>query len=627
MNLQFTLAARYLTGRKLRTVLTTLAIMFGVLLIFGMNTLMPASVEAFQVSALALSGQVDATITNKAGATFPVGILDQVRGVEGVRVASGTLRRPVNLPADFLDNDPSAPDRIGAVSLVGAIPEDIRSLVSYNVLEGRFLEDNDPASAVITQSLAEQAGVSLGDSLSLPSPTGVVELAIVGILPQRLLPGNEEVLITLSEAQRIFDSPGRINSIDANFDTVEDDRRAQIQASIESMLGESYTIGVLQPGAEILTNIRTGQTILNLLGIMGLLMGGFIIFNTFRTVIAERRRDIGMLRAVGARRRTITGLILTEGIIQGVVGTAAGILLGYLFGLLAISFFAPIGRQFLNVEVGSPALTPGLFLISILLGVGVTLVAGLAPARAASRITPLEALRPSAADVTLRRMAGLSLWIGIGLIVVSMLALFTGQTGFITIGSVLFVIGLILIAPALVNPIARFFGKLIALIFARHGTAQLAEGNLSRQPSRAAVTASTTLIAIAVVVMAATILSSITISFTNMLEKSLSSDFLLIPPSIAVWGTNVGASPDLAGEIRDIEGVDVVSSLRFAGSQINGVATSLLGIVPEDYVKTSGLTFAEGDPETAFREMESGKGMIINGVMATAAGLDVGDEV
>jgi putative ABC transport system permease protein len=150
---------------------------------------------------------------------------------------------------------------------------------------------------------------------------------------------------------------------------------------------------------------------------------------------------------------------------------------------------------------------------------------------------------------------------------------------------------------------------------------------LSRQPSRAAVTASTTLIAIAVVVMAATILSSITISFTRMLEESLSSDFLLVPPSIAVWGTNVGAGSDLADELRAIDGVEVVSTLRFAGTQINEVATSLLGIVPEDYVQTSGLTFLDGDPEAAFRELESGRGMIINGVMATAAGLKLGDEV
>src|SRR3990172_8847111 len=100
MNLQLTLALRYLAGRKLRTALTTLAIVFGVLLIFGMNTLLPAFIGAFQANAMALAGQVDATITNKTGEAFPESALDKVTAVEGVRAVSGTLERPINLPAD-----------------------------------------------------------------------------------------------------------------------------------------------------------------------------------------------------------------------------------------------------------------------------------------------------------------------------------------------------------------------------------------------------------------------------------------------------------------------------------------------------------------------------------------------
>ncbi|MFZ5923150.1 MAG: ABC transporter permease [Chloroflexota bacterium] len=627
MNLQLTLALRYLNGRRLRTFLTTLAIVFGVLLIFGMNTLMPAFLGSFTANAMAAAGQVDATITHKTGEIFPASVADQVADVEGVVAVSATLERPINLPADYLDHDPATPDRVAAVTLVGANPDDFRSLAMVNVIEGRYLETGDGPVTVITQSLAEAAGLSLGDTLTLPSPTGTVSFEIVGITPQRLLPGNEEVLVNLPEAQNILDAPGMVNTIDANFDSVDEIRRAGIEAAITRSLGDNYTIGVLQAGAEILQNIGVAQAIFNLLGGMGLLMGGFIIFNTFRTIIAERRRDIGMLRAVGASRRAITWLILIEGMIQGVTGTAAGILFGYGFALMTITGIAPIGQQFLNIQVGKPAVTPGLVIASILAGVGITVVAGVLPARAASRVTPLEALRPSVGEVTLKRMAGFRFWSGMGMIVISIAALVSGNAGFIILGAVLFTAGLIVIAPSLVNPIANIFGRLMALVFARQGTAQLAEGNLSRQPSRAAVTASTTMIAMAILVMVGSIISSIMITFTNMMEKSLGSDFLLVPPSVAIWGTNVGAAPALADELRALDGIAVVSTTRFAGAQINAVAVGVLGIEPRAYTEVSGLTFVEGDPQAAYQALGAGRGMIVNGVLASAAGIKLGDSV
>lgn len=377
MNIQLTLAARYLWGRKLRTTLTTLAIVFGVLLIFGMNTLLPAFISAFQANAMALAGQTDATITNKTGEAFSTEVAQTIARVEGVRAVSAKLERPLNLPADYFDNDPATPDRVTAVSLLGGDPDALRAMGFYNVEEGRFITADDAGVAVIAQSLAEIAGVKLGDVLTLPTPTGVVELTIIGVLPPRLLPGNEEVLVPLAQAQKVLDAPGKINVVDANFDTTDEARRAQIEEALKAALGSHYAIGVIQAGAEILTNIKNAQAIMSLLGTLGLLMGGFIIFNTFRTIVVERKRDIGMLRAIGASQKTILSLILVEGLVQGIVGTAVGLLLGYGFGWVALSIFSVIGRQFLNINIDAPAVSIGLVLISIALGVGVTLAAGL----------------------------------------------------------------------------------------------------------------------------------------------------------------------------------------------------------------------------------------------------------
>jgi putative ABC transport system permease protein len=622
-----TLASRYLFGRPLRTALTTLAIVFGVLVIFGMNTLLPAFINAFQANAMALAEQSDATITSKTGEAFPLSVADTVAGVEGVSAVSAKLERPLNLPPDYFDRDPATPDRVASVSLVGGDPDTLRAMGFYNVDEGRFITAEDEGVAVISRSLAEDIAVGLGDGLELPTPTGVARLTVVGLLPHRRTPGNEAVLVPLAYAQQLLNMPGRINIIDANFDTAEAARRAQIEEALKAALGNHYTIGVIQAGAEILTNIRTAQAIMNFLGTLGLLMGGFIIFNTFRTIVAERKRDIGMLRAIGANQRTVLALILTEGLVQGVIGTALGLLLGYGLGWVAASALSTVGRQFLNINVGGPVVTVGLVVVSIVMGVGITLLAGLLPARAASRVTPLEALRPSVGEAIFRPLTTISFWVGVACVALAIIAIVSGNTGLISLGALLVVVGLVLIGPALVQPIARLFGLLLALVFARAGTAHLAEGNLARQPTRAAVTASTTMIALAIVVMASSILASVSGTFINMLKNTLSSDYLLMPPTIAVWGLNVGASPDLADELRAVDGVAVVSTQRFAASEVNGVAVGVLGIEPVSYQATSDLEFLDGDKAAAFAALGNGRSAIVNGVLQSTARLNVGDEV
>jgi len=624
MNIQLTLAARYLFGRKLRTVLTTLAVVFGVLVIFAMNTVLPAMVEAFQSNLLAASGQVDVTITHQSGEAFAASTLNRVKAVEGVRAAAGSLSRTVNLPRGWFSRSAN----ISAISLVGLEPRSAQTVRNYSTLrgQGRFLRTSDTLAAVITTSLAEQIGLTVGDEFNLPTPQGVVGLTIVGLRPARTLPGNEEVLITLFEAQKLLDLPKRINTIEANFDTTDPARREAIQTALEAQLGPNYEFGGLGSGAELLASIRIGQAGFNLFGFLALFMGGFIIFNTFRTVVAERRRDIGMLRALGASRPTILGLILTEGLLQGGLGTALGMALGYLMAAGLLVMMTPILEQFIHLQIGAPIVSPALVAMTITLGVGVTLLAGLLPALDASRVTPLEALRPATAEVV-QRAIGVGAVLGAVLIVLAAIALVLGNTGLVAAGGLSFLLGLVLVAPALVKPIATAFGALVALAFARQGTGTLAQGNLTRQPSRAAVTASATMIGLAIIVAVGGLTTSLAGNFLGILRKSLGSDYLLLPPSIGVWQSNVGAKQDLADQLRQVRGVGAVSTMRYAGSTLNGQAVSLLGIDPATYPQVAGLNFQAGDPDTAYAALSEGRALIANGPFAAAVGLQVGDLV
>ncbi len=192
MNLQLTLAWRYLNGRKLRTFLTTLAVVFGVMVIFGMNIILPTMLQAFQANIMAAGNVVDVTVTHKSGSGFQQDVVQKLNGISGIRAISPFLERTINLPANYVDNNPAVQDRITAVNLIGLDPELAQSLHAYLVQQpGRFLQPTDTNSAVISQTLADAYSAKLGESIKIPSINGNVALNIIGILPPSTVPGNE----------------------------------------------------------------------------------------------------------------------------------------------------------------------------------------------------------------------------------------------------------------------------------------------------------------------------------------------------------------------------------------------------------------------------------------------------
>lgn len=630
MKLQLTLAARYLSGRKLRTLLTTLAVVFGVLVIFGMNIIMPTMLSALQVNVQGAEGHVDYTVTHISGEPFPEAIADKLQGVDGARVYAASLNRTINIPADFFDKDASKLDTTTVINLVGINPEAERSLRAFSLVDGRYLQADDINSALVSRTFADSLQIGVGETFLLPSADGTTELTVVGILPAQLGAGNETVWVNLPEAQSITNALGKVNTISINTETTAmEERRAEVQANIETALGDQYRVGALISGTEMFASLELAQTMFNVFGVLALFMGGFIIFNTFRTIIAERRRDIGLLRALGANRRTVIGIIVAEGLLQGIIGTALGLLLGYLFGWGAIRVAEPFMSQFVNLSLGNPVVSPLLLFGSIFLGVGVTVIAGLIPAFNASQVTPLEALRPSAAEMHPGRQTSIGFVGGVVIILLTVLAILSGNPALIIPGGLFFLLGLVLVAPAMVRPFALVFGRVVALFAARQGIGELAQGNITRQPSRVAVTASTSMLALAIIVAIGGMISSLTGVLYDLMKDGFGSDYLFVPPSVALWSSNVGAKPEFAEGLKALEGVDEVSTLRFASAVSDGQSISILGIDPASFPAVSGLYFQDSlySDADAYSTLASGRTIIINGALSVALGKSVGDEV
>ncbi|MCX7683344.1 MAG: FtsX-like permease family protein, partial [Anaerolineae bacterium] len=462
--------------------------------------------------------------------------------------------------------------------------------------------------------------LGVGDTLTLPSTNGTTDFEIVGILAGRVLPGVEEVFMPLAAAQMLFNQPGEINMVEALF--APDADRAAVEADVQARLGEGYRLGTLEPGSELLASIKIGQIALSVFGLLALMMAGFVIFNTFRAVVAERRHDLGMLRAVGASRKAIVGLILAEGVLQGVVGVAAGLLLGYMLMVGMVLLLNPMMEGYIRFRLDVPAPPLGHMVAAVALGLGMTVLGGLWPALSASRVMPLEALRPTVGEAY-QRIARQRALVGAVLIALALLGLLSGRVGPALVGTAFLLGGMVLVAPALIRPIARTFGGLLTLAFAREG--QIAQGNMARQPGRAAVTASALMIGLAIVVMATGMASSIVDGFMGIVDKTLGADFIFMPPSLLMSGGNVGAGPELAERIRQTPGIAVVTTLRMGTSVTNGAALQVIGIDPVTFPQVSGLDFSAGDEAQAYAELRAGRAIIVNGIFAMQNRVRVGD--
>jgi putative ABC transport system permease protein len=614
MTLYLTLAWRYLSGRKMRTILTTLAIAIGVMILSGLSSLLPTMMQAFRQNMLSAAGEVDITIGHVSGSPFSPSVLEVVRSTEGVARAGGLLRQAVLLPTTE-----TAGLRVNSVTVVGLELEPAHQTRSYPLAEGRWLEPGDADVVVIPASLAEQLGLKVGDAFILPAAEGQIRLRIVGTVHTVALPGAEEVYMPLETAQRVLNLKGYINGIEVLVEAGQD--REAVKKRLLERLGAGYSTVLPEFGQEFMTSMEIGEKFFQVIGILALIMGGFIIFNTFRTVVAERRYDIGLLRAIGATRRSVLRLILTESLVQGVLGTAAGLAAGYLLAVATLALLRPVARDFLRMELGEPIFSLTNLLTAICMGIGVTIIGGLWPALSAARVTPLDALRPMLIRPE-KRVARARTIIGAGLLAVAVVGLVSRNLALSALGLIAFLAGMVLVTPALVNPFAMFLSTALAFLLQREG--QLARSNLARQPGRAAITASTVMISIAIVVATASLTTSVYLGLDQYIRASLGSDFLVMPSAMVLSAGNLGAAPELAQSIKETPGVAEVSTLRLGKTVVDGAVLQLVAVDPQTYPKLSGLIFSAGDPATAFEALGRGRAIIVNGVYALQAGVKVG---
>ncbi|MDQ6856491.1 MAG: FtsX-like permease family protein [Candidatus Dormibacteraeota bacterium] len=383
----------------------------------------------------------------------------------------------------------------------------------------------------VDAATAAANGIHLGQRIDMVFNGGPKQSfrvsGIVGYGQADNVAGATIALFTTSTAMRVLDTQGNFDQITVYSaggvsDATLRDRIAKILPT--DMVAQTGTAQAAQQVQATQSVIGILSTALLVFGLIALFVGSFLIVNTFTILIAQRSRELALLRALGATRRQVMISVLTEAFLTGLVASAIGAGLGI---LLAIGLARLLGFSLTN---GGLTITPRSFIVSIVVGIAVTVVAAVLPARRATRVAPMAALRdavPEAAPVTRRRIVGGAIVavIGASLLGTGLFA-DTGQTLLLLgLGALALFIGIAYLSPLLVRPVAGVIGRPLARL--RGVPGRLARENAIRSPRRTASTAAALMIGVALIAAVAVIASSFKASGEASIVGSLNSQLLV----------------------------------------------------------------------------------------------------
>ncbi len=579
-----TFALRGLATRKLRSVLTGIAILLGAAMISGTFVLTDQVSGAFDDIFAKANAGTDVILTRRTSfdtqsaqpGPLPESLVETVRKVDGVDLAEGQVAALGSLVVDGEYLAPSG----GAPPLVFSSPSE--RFNSNELVDGAFPARS--GEVAIDKSLADREDLEVGRRVGITTQIGVQPVVIAGIFrfgDADSIGGATLTAVTFEDAQRWYDREDRVSTIvvAAAPGVAPAELVRRIQAAVPAdVLVETGTENASRQAGDVNDNLGFLRDFLFVFAAIALLVGAFIIFNVFSITIAQRIRELAMLRTIGASRGQILRSVLAEAGIIGLVASVAGVGAGVLFarGLNALFKAADFGLPTAGVEIRARTV-----IVPIVVGVVVTLVSALVPALRATRIPPIAALREGA---VLPR----SLWsrlapvIG-GLFGVAGVAAIAGgfategsvarSLGLIGLGALAVLIGVGMMMRYVVRPLARALGWPLQKLFGN--SARLGRENAMRNPARTATTAAALMVGVGLVVFVSVFVSGIKNSFTDALDRTMRGDLITVAEGFAPlpFGA-VEAS-------RTAPGVEASIGVAFADVQVDGSTGFLNAVDPE----------------------------------------------
>ncbi len=568
----FRIALKSVLARKRRLLLTSIAILLGVAFISGTSVLSDVLTRSVNELVSDAYHGIDAIVRDNRAQ-------DNLFSSQPIRPpideSLGTLlksARGVRAVAPIVQASPTLLDAHGKrVSNFG--PPTIaqnwitdRRLSNGTITKGHAPEA--PDQAVIDFETAKSFGFHIGGTVTLQFTSGAQTFHIVGI--GGLGPkgdkasGSRFVSMELGRLQQLTNQVGKVNyfSVAAQPGTSQ----AQLQATlrqivpghIEVLTGHQF-IAETQKQIEQLLNVVTDLVLA--FGFIAAFVAIFVIYNTFSIIVAQRTRELALLRAVGASRRQILASVMLEAFAVGLIASVIGLLAG--FGLATL--LKVLLGKFLTVASGLPHLTASAVEESIVVGVVVSVLSALWPAWRATRIPPVAAMSDVAIDTSslslVRKIVGpIMLAGGAALVALGVQDSQLNSPLFVVgVGAVLILLSLLVVGPIFAGPVALALGRPIQALFRAPG--RLARQNAARNPKRTTATAVALTIGVALVTVIGVIAASFKGTFASVYENQIHAD--LIVDSGSQGGG--GFAPTIKDQVRAVPGVQTVASTRFYG--------------------------------------------------------------
>ena len=618
---------RSLLSHKLRLLLTTLAILIGVASVSGtfifidtingtFNRIFQAanSGVAVTVRGHELRGETGG-IGGSARQAVPRSLRAAVRGVPGVRDAVGVLFRDgaTLIGPDGKTIGGNGPPTFGA----NWIPNS--RISPYHIRSGS--PPSGPQDVVVDAGTAKGHDLRVGQQVSIAfvaAPKQVFTITgIAGFGSADSLAGATISLFTEDTAERVLDGQNKYDEIDASAQsgvsdiTLRDRIAAVLPHYAEAATGQQAAQAAEQ-STESTISTFIGTPLL-VFAFIFLFVGSFLIVNTFNILVAQRTRELALLRAIGATRRQVLTSVLVEAALTGVVASILGVLLGLVVasGLNAL-IKAPPGTTL--------SLQPRSFIVGLLVGVVVTVVAAMFPARRATRVPPVAALREALPETqTLPRRR---IWSGALLLVLGCVTLGVGLSGataatlqLLGVGVLAIFLGVALLAPLVVGPIASVLGWPVRRL--RGAPGLLARENARRNPRRTALTSAALMIGLALVTSVAVLTASFRASADAAIEGALRGDFIVFNQ------TGSDFSPALATALEGDPSLQNITELRTSSVLIGSSSQSIVAIDPEQAANTLSFEMTSGDEASVARQDTA----IVDTAEASARNLSVGSTV
>jgi putative ABC transport system permease protein len=605
------MARKSIRARLGRTIAIAVAIMAGVAFVVGSFVLADSLKRVFDNLFTDLNEFVDLEVRSQLafGDTtetqrdpIPDDLIDQVTAVDGVAEVEPLVQRY----AQLVDDEGNAVTTQGAPT-IGVAWSGSETLGGVTLRDGEAPSGSDQVA--IDKATADNHDFAVGDSIDVLTDTGRHTFTITGLVglgeDTDGFGGATIAAWDLPTAQAVLGAEGTVDAIDISLADGADP--ATVTAALEEILPPRTEVVTGQQVAE--ENVEGVNQFIDVFG-TGLLIfafvtafiSAFIINNVFSITIGQRLRELALMRAVGASGRQVRRMIVLEALVMSVIATLLGIVAGIGIARLLVNLFNAAGAGF---PPTGTVLLPRTVVMAFVVGVGITVLSVIVPARRASKVPPVAAMRPELgfAAINARRLVAgvVTTVIGAGLLLVGLFAQPGGTIGLIAMaggGGLLLFVGAASLSGTVATPVTRALGWPIARLFKVPG--KLARDNAGRAPRRTAASAAALMIGVALVSAAAIFASSLRATFSAILENAVTADYIVTDETFQ------GLPPNVATTLAEVPELSAVTPIRAAQARIDGETKDIGAAAPTALGELVNLDLQEGtyaaleEPDTIF---------------------------